>query len=292
MFYIDEHYFRNAEDFVEYIRVLIECQVKYNINSYDNFFDLHRKNINKVSLVRDDIRNALEKIKQIYDSLSDYRNAWKQNHSISGNKVTDEHVEELSVELPKEFKNGQVIKFGRYFKNNNNKKEPLEWRVLETDGKTALLITENAIDCKQYHHKETIVSWHDCDLRKWCNRDFIRDTFSETEKKLIVTTINQNNYGLQTDDLIFCISTDEAIKYFGDNKNRICKATSYALQNRAYDGGNGCAYWWLRSNNHPNYYASYTANYVDSHGFVSKNGCSVSLDNFAVRLACRINIES
>lgn len=286
MFYIDEHYFRDVDEFVEYVRVLIECQVKYNINSYDNFFDLHRKNINKVSSVRDDIRNALEKIKQIYDSLSEYRNAWKQNHSISGNKVTDEHVEELSVELPKEFKNGQVIKFGRYFKNNNNKKEPLEWRVLHTDGKTALLITENAIDCKQYHHKETIVSWHDCDLRKWCNEDFIMEAFSETEKKLIVITINHNKYGPETNDLAFCLSTDEAQKYFGYDTNRICKATSYALKNGAYDGGNGSIYWWLRSSGYCH------VAYVDRCGYVNYDGCNVCDSNVAVRLACRINLES
>ena len=288
MFYIDEHYFRNVDEFVEYVRVLIECQVKYNINSYDNFFDLHRKNINKVSLVRDDIRNALEKIKQIYVSLSEYRNAWKQNQSISGIKVTDEHVEELSVELPKEFKNGQIIKFGRYFKNNNNKKEPLEWRVLETDGKTALLITENAIDCMQYHQNFIGISWNVCDLRKWCNDDFVKEAFSETERNLIVTTINQNNYGPETNDLVFCLSTVEAEKYFESDRDRICKVTSYALKNGAYDDGNGCTSWWLRSSG-----SDYgNASIVDGGGYIYCKGVNVHFDVMTVRLACRINLES
>ena len=287
MFYIDEHYFRDVDEFVKYVRVLIECQVKYNINSYDNFFDLHRKNINKVSSVRDDIRNALEKIKQIYDSLSEYRNAWKQNHSISGNKVTDEHVEELSVELPKEFKNGQVIKFGRYFKNNNNKKEPLEWRVLHTDGKTALLITENAIDCMQYHQNFIGISWNVCDLRKWCNDDFLKEAFSETERNLIVTTINRNNYGPETNDLVFCLSTEEAEKYFESDRDRICKVTSYAQKNGAYDDGNGCTSWWLRSSG-----SDYgNASIVDGGGYIYCIGVNVHFDVVTVRLACRINLE-
>ena len=287
MFYIDEHYFRDVDEFVEYVRVLIECQVKYNINSYDNFFDLHRKNINKVSSVRDDIRNALEKIKQIYDSLSEYRNAWKQNHSISGNKVTDEHVEELSVELPKEFKNGQVIKFGRYFKNNNNKKEPLEWRVLHTDGKTALLITENAIDCMQYHQNFIGISWNVCDLRKWCNDDFLKEAFSETERNIIVTTINRNNYGPETNDLVFCLSTEEAEKYFESDRDRICKVTSYAQKNGAYDDGNGCTTWWLRSSG-----SDYgNASIVDGGGYIYCIGVNVHFDVVTVRLACRINLE-
>lgn len=29
---------------------------------------------------------------------------------------------------------GRIITFGSYFKNSGGKKEPLEWRILETDG--------------------------------------------------------------------------------------------------------------------------------------------------------------
>ena len=45
-----------------------------------------------------------------------------------------------------DLKAGQIITFGNYFKNSGGKKEPLEWRILETDGCTVLLITEDAID--------------------------------------------------------------------------------------------------------------------------------------------------
>lgn len=103
---------------------------------------------------------------------------------------------------PSELKAGQIITFGTYFKNSGGKTEPLEWRILETDGRTALLITEDAVDCKQYHHEYTAVSWNDCDLRKWCNNDFLMEAFSETERKSVVTTINQNDYGPETDDYI------------------------------------------------------------------------------------------
>ena len=101
-----------------------------------------------------------------------------------------------------DLKAGQIITFGNYFKNSGGKKEPLEWRILETDGCTVLLITEDAIDCKQYHHEYTAVSWNDCDLRKWCNNDFLMDAFSETERKAVVTARNQNDYGPETDDYI------------------------------------------------------------------------------------------
>lgn len=288
LFYIDEHYFRNVDEFVEYVRVLIECQVKYNVNSYDSFFDIHRNTINKVALVRADIRNALEKIMQIYESLLESGKSWKQHQTADGNSVINEFTENFSFKIPKNFKKGQIIQFGRYFKNSGSKKEPLEWRVLETDGKTALLITDYAVDCKPYHHEDMIVSWNDCDLRKWCNDDFVKEAFSETERNLIVTTINHNNYGPETKDLVYCLSTNEALKYFRNDNERICKATSYALKNGA--NGGVCTYWWLRSSNN-NYFYLRTA-LVDNLGNVSLYGYYVYHCYVAVRLACRINLES
>jgi len=117
---------------------------------------------------------------------------------LHNNKIENN---DISME-PSELKAGQIITFGTYFKNSGGKTEPLEWRILETDGRTALLITEDAVDCKQYHHEYTAVSWNDCDLRKWCNNDFLMEAFSETERKSVVTTINQNDYGPETDDYI------------------------------------------------------------------------------------------
>ena len=188
---------------------------------------------------------------------------------------------------PSELKAGRIITFGNYFKNSGCKKEPLEWRILETDGCTALLITDDAIDCKQYHHEYTAVSWNDCDLRKWCNNDFLMEAFSETERKAVVTTINQNDYGPETNDLVFCLSTEEAEKYFESDRDRICKVTSYAQKNGAYDDGNGCTTWWLRSSG-----SDYgNASIVDGGGYIYCIGVNVHFDVVTVRLACRINLE-
>ena len=163
----------------------------------------------------------------------------------------------------------------------------MEWRVLQTDGKNALLITENAIDCKQYHHEDTDVSWNDCDLRKWCNEDFIMEAFSETEKKLIVTSSNKNNYGPETDDLVFCLSAEEAGEYFTKDNDRVCSPTQFALKNEAYTDKNSCTYWWLRSKG--NYY--YCAAHVLNNGSIRNYGDFVSDNIVAVRLACRINLD-
>ena len=187
-----------------------------------------------------------------------------------------------------DLKAGQIITFGNYFKNSGGKKEPLEWRILETDGCTALLITDDAIDCKQYHHEYTAVSWNDCDLRKWCNNVFLMEAFSETERKAVVTARNQNDYGPETDDHIFCLSTEEAEKYFHNCCDRACRVTLFALSLGAVDLQLGNTSWWLRTHGGRNNYAAY----VCGDGCICDNGYYVYYHRAAVRPACRINLAS
>lgn len=71
MFNIDEHFFKNSNDFVDYVCTLIECQDKYKINICDKFFDMHREAMNNVASTRYDIKAALGKIMQIYEPLSE-----------------------------------------------------------------------------------------------------------------------------------------------------------------------------------------------------------------------------
>ena len=282
MFNIDEHCFKNLDDFVDYVCTLIECQVKYNVNSYDNFFDKHRNAVEKMAEIRkDNFRYSLEKIKMFFVQLSGSENDHSKNIFSAGNKVIDDLLVELSVEIPNNLAVGQVILFGKYFKNNSKIKEPLEWKVLETDGKTALLITEYAIDCKRYHNEFSDASWNNCNLRKWCNEEFISTAFLKAESKALVTSKNKNSYGPETHDLVFCLSIDEAAKYFRDDKDRICKATSYALKQGAYKLNDGYTCWWLRSRR-----GSVTNGIkAFSDGYFGRN-------DVGVRLACRINLES
>ena len=159
---------------------------------------------------------------------------------------------------------------------------------MHTDGKTALLITENAIDCMQYHQNFIGISWNVCDLRKWCNDDFLKEAFSETERNLIVTTINRNNYGPETNDLVFCLSTEEAEKYFHNCCDRACRVTLFALSLGAVDLQLGNTSWWLRTHGGRNNYAAY----VCGGGCICDNGYYVYYHRAAVRPVCRINLET
>ena len=75
-------------------------------------------------------------------------------------------------------KKGDIIEFGIYPQGADGSVLPIEWIVLDVNENEALLISRHGLDCKQYHHERTKITWEYCDLRKWLNNDFIRSAFS------------------------------------------------------------------------------------------------------------------
>ena len=155
------------------------------------------------------------------------------------------------------------VEFGRYPQGAKGEVEPLRWRVLSVDEreKKALLITEKLIDCRRYYDRFKKITWEDCDLRKWLNRDFLNSAFSEEERVKIKVTknINPDNSiyktagGNPTVDRVFLLSIDEAERYFQRDKDRMAEATPYAVsryrQTDSYKrfGDKVLGWWWLRS---------------------------------------------
>ncbi len=122
---------------------------------------------------------------------------------------------------------GDIVKFGRYPQGANGEIQPLEWRVLETDGDTALLLTEKCVDCRPYNGEDKVGklggnTWEYSDLRSWINGEFLDTAFDSKERGRIVVSHNANadnpiwetKGGNRTDDRIFCLSIEEAEKYF------------------------------------------------------------------------------
>lgn len=117
------------------------------------------------------------------------------------------------------------------------------------------------------------IVWSDCSLRKWLNEEFINVAFSDSEIESIVESDIKNfdNFefktkaGEATKDKVFCLSIDEAEKYFDANTNiddynskLATKGTKYARtvdndgENLAIDYSNGDysianSPFWLRS---------------------------------------------
>ena len=115
---------------------------------------------------------------------------------------------------------GDRISFGKY-----------DWRVLDIQNNTALIITENIIETRPYHDRYIDVTWADCALRKYLNGAFY-NSFATKEKSRIIPVINKNldnqwygtKGGEDTRDSIFLLSLDEAVcKYFGDSSAKLYK---------------------------------------------------------------------
>ena len=107
-----------------------------------------------------------------------------------------------------------IISFGGY-----------DWRVLDIQADSALLITEHIIQQRPYHSVYKDITWADCSLREYLNTEFY-DRLTEAEKGRIVPVINKNPDnpwfgtigGVDTEDKIFILSLEElACKYFGDS---------------------------------------------------------------------------
>lgn len=159
----------------------------------------------------------------------------------------EEEAKRRAEELYKKYAVGNMIHFGLYYKSNNYTKEPIEWIVLERTGNEVLLISKYALLCERYNILGVDVTWEECTLREWLNREFIDTAFTPSEQSKIRTTFlsNRNNPawktrgGSSTMDKVFLLNDVEYKKYYslmGD-----WQPTAYAEKTAAK-----WAHCWLR----------------------------------------------
>lgn len=214
----------------------------------------------------------------------------------SADKANSIYVK-YKIEKLKDAKVGDYVSFGTYEQDNNtsNGKEDVKWLVLEVKDGKALVISEYALDCKQYNTNDTDVTWETCTLRRWLNNDFINAAFSAEEKAKIPTvTVSADknpeystNPGNATQDQVFLLSITEANKYFSSYSARQCKPTDYAVANGAgVNSYSGNCWWWLRS---PGKDQNWATEVIHT-GDVYESGNDVD-DDDAVRPALWINIS-
>ena len=163
--------------------------------------------------------------------------------------------------------------------------------MLDVKGDKVLIISKNTLDAKAYDNSCLPITWEECTLRTWLNKDFLNAAFSAAEQAGIETTTVDNskaqgysrystNGGNNTQDKIFLLSCAEAGKYFGSDSARVSTPTKYAKAQSSYSD-----MWWLRS---PGYYSFYAA-LVNSDG--SGNDDRVDFTR-GVRPALWVNLES
>lgn len=145
---------------------------------------------------------------------------------------------------------GNYVTFGNYEQDGNfsNGKEPILWRVLAIDGKKALLVSEQALDCRIFD--DSFSTWGKSDIRKWLNGDFRDEAFSSGQKQGMMigrNTTERNNEG-KTEDFVFLLSETEVNNYLPNEYERLCTPTNYALS-KGIEVNNGYCRYFLRTLN-------------------------------------------
>ena len=105
-----------------------------------------------------------------------------------------------TILVPPIVKEGGTIPFGKY-----------QWRVLKTDGNSALIVTDSVIEQRAYHEEFVEITWEHCDLRKYLNKQFYH-TFDPSDRARIletrITDCDNQWYGTKcgnpTMDRVFC----------------------------------------------------------------------------------------
>ena len=143
---------------------------------------------------------------------------WENGHTLpetallpSLSKLLNSSID--SILMPNSINEGDIISFGKYL-----------WRVLQTNGNSALILTETTIGKAPFHDMAGATTWEHCNLRKYLNAEFL-DTFTSAEKSRIMKTklSDRNNpwydvsCGNPTFDNVFLLSYDEVVLYLGDS---------------------------------------------------------------------------
>lgn len=152
--------------------------------------------------------------------------------------LTDEIIEKNNLSIGKNYKKALknvYVTIGSY--EESGEKSDLEWMVLEydeNDGR-ALLISKNILGKYRFDDGEYWPEWAYCELREFLNDEFLRATFTDAEKELILLTSLKTDDTDDTTDNIFILSSSEV----WDLKNHFDFKSAYK------DGNFG--YWWLRN---------------------------------------------
>ena len=208
--------------------------------------------------------------------------------------------------------------FGNYWQNDtngdgtadqNDKKQPIKWRVLSVNGDDAFLLADQCLDCQPYNKEYINVTWETCTLRTWLNQDFYSAAFSSAEQSAVKTTavVNEDNPyydtegGNNTTDKVYLLSLSEVTSSVyglfstdstGCDKARYGKSTEYAKNQGAWVSTAkdyaGNSWWWLRSPGR----GSKDGISVSSDGYVNYGGNYVDDDTNGVRPALHLNLSS
>ena len=163
--------------------------------------------------------------------------------------------------------------------------------VLDVHDGKAMVMSLYALDAKPSNELSENVTWETCSLRAWLNSEFIDSAFSEEEQERInVTAVRADRNpdestspGNPTNDRVYLLSIEEALRYFRSDSELACVSTAYTMSK-------GAGYWanyWLRTPGTNLQHASA----IETGGWVSYGGQYVEWGRYCVRPVMWIDID-
>lgn len=157
---------------------------------------------------------------------------------------------------------GDYVRFGKYYdivEDDEVKKVPIVWRVLDIEDGYCLLLSKDILKTMPYNFAWNPTNWKESNIRIWLNYDFYDSAFDNKEKELIKQVFTENlgnsafnlSQDYKTHDNVFLLSIEEIMKYNTYNKDFITLGTKYAKREglwiSKYLSSVGYSVWWLRS---------------------------------------------
>ena len=197
----------------------------------------------------------------------------------------------------------------------------INWRILDVQGESALLLTEDIVEKRAYNIEQKAVTWKTCSLRKYLNGEFYNRFTSKDRARIlpcknsnentVFTSMTGKNYntsgGASTKDSVFLLSLKEAKRYFKTSdvhtktfwndhypnswldfyEKQLPEYTPQSDKLKTTYNGKAW-WWWLRS---PGFDRS-SAAHVDYGGDLDVSGYSVDIVEGGVRPALWLNLKS
>ena len=164
------------------------------------------------------------------------------------------------------------IYFGEYWQEDTNgdgrankrdEKTPIKWRVINISDNEAYVIADRCLDTMVYNNRDSNITWENCSLRKWLNRDFYNEAFNINERSALKRA-QEDALG----DNVYLASVEDFEKYgsiFGSRNEVRYGDTGYSSSvfNAEYteyaEKSNG---WWIRLSENDDS-VCYASNYGD-----------------------------
>ncbi len=135
---------------------------------------------------------------------------------------------------------GDIVQFGLYdIDEDTSEREYIEWVVLSRKEDKLLLLSRYIIKKMRFGTNHL---WETSEVREWLNSDFYTNSFNDNEKLKIQRMITSD----KTDDLVFCLSAEEARVLIESDDKRVAYISGNVSAN-GFKDYNGKGDWWTRS---------------------------------------------